>query len=113
MEKAASLFFEGFKQGDEECKAKFHSLINSGKISWQPVYHKFWKSESLQAKNGQCHNFLLSFSTSFTLNRQIVTALLSSKLRSFSRKKLVRLFYVKGIAMKIVSFLCHSRQKKE
>lgn len=112
IETAAQLFFFASLQGEEESGTFFQSILSQGLVYWRREYHQFWNSSFIYQKTQQCQGFYFSFYKQFSLNDQIVSLLLCSKYRKFSRRKIVKETLVKGIAMQIVQFLCHFRQKK-
>ena len=89
---SAFYFFLLFENNEDESSLKcFKNIAHSQKIQWFQKYHVYWNSPS-------------------DLDKQIEIILLISKFKKQSNNQLIPKLFVKGIAMKIVEYLCHLRQ---
>ena len=99
LEKSAFYYFKSFNFHSEieknkiYFKQKFDSIISGLRVEWRREYHRFWS--------------LLPSS-----NQQIFALLLISKYRALSNIKETN-FFVKGVMMNIIKFLCHFQQTTE
>jgi TPR repeat protein len=93
-EKAVLYFYKSFKEGKLN-----YALDNLQKtlelnVTWKREFHIYWPSSPL-------------------LFSQVFVLIILSKFRSFSLFPFVSQFFVKGVTMKIIQFLCHFQQNKK
>ena len=96
LDKAAHLYFKSFKMDGKQNDIfqKFKNLVDSKKIEWKMEYHIYWIDKDNQL-----------------LKKQILIVLLISKMRNLSKKDFVPNMIVKGIAIKVIKYLCESKNK--
>ena len=99
-EKAGECFFQSI--GNFYAEEDLWQLIYQQKIEWRPHYHKFW--QFLPSSNlGSLENYKKTEKMKQDL--RILTVLLVSKHRESSKKPFVS-FFVRGIAFKVIKYIC-------
>ena len=110
FEKSANYFFQSFLKGDEDAKENLINLLSENKVEWKKEYHKFWKCSPLLIERKE-KVVGKEEKREISIDEQIMTILLISKKRRTSKYPHIS-FFVHGIAMNVVKFLCQSCQIK-
>jgi tetratricopeptide (TPR) repeat protein len=92
IDKSAFYFFKAFETTSNSFDSdKFRYILRGKQVEWREQYHNHWNAPK-------------------DLNLQIILLLLISKKRKSSKNLLIPNLFVKGIAMKVIKFLCHFMQ---
>ena len=106
FEKSANCFFQSSLREGEYSKKRLIELLSEKKVEWKKEFHQFWKSSPLLIERRNC--LKEQEKREIGLNEQIMTILLISKKRRTSKQDIS--FFVHGIAINVIKFLCHSCQ---
>ena len=109
FEKSANYYFQSFLKGDEDAKEYLIKLLSENKVEWKKEYHKFWKCSPLLIERKEIVG--KEEKSEILIDEQIMTILLISKKRRTSRYHHIS-FFIHGIAMNVVKFLCQYCQIK-